>query len=281
MSDNSIEFSKIYLIKDNNENDIEKTLNNKEQFHIELKKLKQKFNKLQLSVKNIINQKKFHFSDLLINNTNIQLEKSNSEPNNKTTSSNTFNKDKNNISNNSISNNIILIKNIEGDMNTYNNIDYNFNNSISSIPSSLSQKENTKENNSCHNNKLFIVKTSKNSKNNKKLLGNKTNKTERKNKKEELINQIVVTYNNIKSIVEQNGNNFKIRDKNKDIKTIIIDEELFLDIYLNKGDIKKIYSYQNNNYYKKPKDIIEQLKNIQNHLENKLITLGLTNNIEN
>jgi hypothetical protein len=281
MSDNTIEFSKIYLIKDNNENDAEKALNNKDQFHTELNKLKQKFNKLQLSVKNIINQKKFHFSDLIINNANIQQLKSNSEPNNKTTSSNTFNKDKNNINNNSDSNNIILIKNIERDMNTYNNIDYNINNSISSIPSSFSQKEIIKENNICHNNKLFIVKTSKNSKNNKKLLGNKTNKTERKNKKEELINQIVVTYNNIKSIVEQNGNNFKIRDKNKDIKTIIIDEELFLDIYINKGDIKKIYSYQNNNYYKKPKDIIEQLKNIHNHLENKLICLGLTNNIEN
>lgn len=281
MSDNIIEFSKIYLIKDNNENDTEKTLNNKDQFHTELNKLKQKFNKLQLSVKNIINQKKFHFSDLIINNNNIQQLKSNSEPNNKTTSSNTFNKDKNNISNNSDSNNIILIKNIERDMNSYNNIDYNINNSISSIPSSFSQKENTKENNACHNNKLFIVKTSKNSKNNKKLLGNKTNKTERKNKKEELINQIIATYNNIKSIIEQNGNNFKIRDKSKDIKTIIIDEELFLDIYLNKGDIKKIYSYQNNNYYKKQKDIIEQLKNIHNQLENKLVCLGLNNNIEN
>lgn len=281
MSDNIIEFSKIYLIKDNNENYTEKTLNNKDQFHTELNKLKQKFNKLQLSVNNIINQKKFHFSDLLINNTNIQQLKSNSEPNNKTTSSNTFNKDKNNISNNSDSNNIILIKNIERDMNTYNNIDYNFNNSISSIPSSFSQKENIKENNTCYNNKLFIVKTSKNSENSKKLLGNKTNKAERKNKKEELINQIVATYNNIKIIIEQNGNNFKIRDKSKDIKTIIIDEELFLDIYLNKGDIKKIYSYQNNNYYKKKKDIIEQLKNIHNHLENKLICLGLTNNIEN
>ena len=281
MSDNIIEFSKIYLIKDNNENYTEKTLNNKDQFHTELNKLKQKFNKLQLSVNNIINQKKFHFSDLIINNTNIQQLKSNSEPNNKTTSSNTFNKDKNNISNNSDSNNIILIKNIERDMNTYNNIDYNFNNSISSIPSSFSQKENIKENNTCYNNKLFIVKTSKNSENSKKLLGNKTNKAERKNKKEELINQIVATYNNIKIIIEQNGNNFKIRDKSKDIKTIIIDEELFLDIYLNKGDIKKIYSYQNNNYYKKKKDIIEQLKNIHNHLENKLICLGLTNNIEN
>ncbi len=289
MSENNIEFSKIHLIKDNNENTTDNSLNSNDKFQTELNKLKQKFNKLQLSTKNIINQKQFHFNDFVYNNTNIKQQKFISKSSNKTISSNTFKIEKFNINNNADSNNIVLT-NIEKDINSYNNIDSNLNNTISLIQYSFSQNENTnsinKENNNNNNNNksfpsynnLFVVKTSESNKTKSNLLGNKTNKKERKNKKENLINEIIIEYNNLKNIVDNYRNYFKIIDKNKDIKTIVMDDKNIFDIYLNKGVIKKVYSYQNNIFSKKPKDIIEQLKNIHNTFETKLISLGLINN---
>ena len=91
MSENNIEFSNIISIN-NNDNKIK---TEKNEFKFVFDKLKNNLDKLQLSIKDIIDKKQFNFKNFLISNMNIQLPVPNKE----------LNKEKNskiNLSNSSI-----------------------------------------------------------------------------------------------------------------------------------------------------------------------------------
>ena len=312
MSRDSIEFSHITLINDNIKNEVEENFNNKEKFQVELDRFKNKFNKLRSSTEDIIKKKNFNFKDFLRNDLNIQLSYSNNELNTKNNiSENNSQNNHTNLINPSlkkinISNkveivndrekdNIIFINN-EKENNSYISFDKYINNlTISSIQdNSLLSNDNISNNNeqnlslnknnsnSSLNNNLFVVKIKNNRNNKKQLLGNKhNNKDKSKNKiinqKENLVSQIAILFNKIKNTADKFRNYFQIEEKN-DNRTIFIENKKIFDIYLFKGKINRIYSYEKKIYSNKEKDIIEQLNIIQDNFEKKLISLGLNNN---
>lgn len=127
---------------------------------------------------------------------------------------------------------------------------------------------------SSNNNNLFVVQTENNKKSkNRNLLGNKRSKKEhhasKKNKKEELFEKILSTYDKI------NKDTHKVqivisKEKNFEIKSIIIDNNKLDNIYISNGKIKKIFSHKINSFFTKEKDIIEELKTINDIFEKKL-----------
>ena len=117
---------------------------------------------------------------------------------------------------------------------------------------------------SSNNNNLFVVQTENNKKSkNRNLLGNKRNKkdnhTSKKNKKEELFEKIVSSYNKI----NKEMHNVQIvvsKEKTYEIKSIIVDNDKLDNIYVLNGKIKKIFSHKNNSFFTKEKDIVGELK---------------------
>ena len=127
---------------------------------------------------------------------------------------------------------------------------------------------------SSNNNNLFVVQTENNKKSkNRNLLGNKRNKkdnhTSKKNKKEELFEKIVSSYNKI----NKEMHNVQIvvsKEKTYEIKSIIVDNDKLDNIYVLNGKIKKIFSHKNNSFFTKEKDIVGELKIINDIFEKKL-----------
>ena len=288
MTENAIEFSKIQLINDNYKN------NN---FQVQFERLKFKLNKVQLMAKDVIDKKQFNFKEVFRKSMNLQLFNSSKELNNKEDDFiNNSEKNKNTLTiSNNKENEIFndLETNNEKEINSYIISNKNLNNYL--MPSiqenSLSINENINSNNSekylsnnnsisSFNNNLFIVETKENKKSKKRLLGNKQSNKERNknNKKIDLENQINELYNRIKEKADKFKFLFQIKDKNKDIKTIIMEDKTILDIYFFKDKIKKIYTYEQNLISKKNKDIIAQLNTIENIFEKKLLILGLNIN---
>ena len=127
---------------------------------------------------------------------------------------------------------------------------------------------------SSNNNNLFVVQTENNKKSkNRNLLGNKRNKkenhTSNKNKKEELFEKILSFYNKINKDIH-NVQIVVSKEKTYEIKSIIVDNNNLDKIYISNGNIKKIFSHKNNIYYTKEKDIIGELKIINEIFEKKL-----------
>ena len=311
MSNHSIEFSKITLISDNAKSEVEENINNKEKFQSELEKLKNKFNKLRLSTQDIINKKNFNFKEFLRNDLNIQLSSS-SKNESKTNKNKLLNNSQNNqknvfnaIKKINISDQAELAKdrkrekiiaiNYEKDDNSCIILDKNINNNLTissigdnyfssndnyNIENNISLKKNNS--NSSFNNNLFVVKIKSNKNIKKKLLGNKhntrekTNNRNKVNKKENLVSQIGILFNKIKNTADKYKNYFQMEEKN-DNRTIFIENKKIFDIYLFKGKINKIYSYEKNIYSNKEKDIIKQLNIIQDNFEKKLISASLNN----
>ena len=200
--------------------------------------------------------------------------------------------------------NNVIIENSEKDFSNLINSDENINNYI--IPpfhpvstnediksfsreneSSMSCNNNSKSFSSINN--LFVVKTEKNNINTKKIIGKKRSnnvtksKSQNKNKnlakKEELYKNILDLYSQKVNNMDKCGNIIKIIENDKkDVQTIIVEDKKIWDIWISRGKIKQIYSYENNIFYTKNKDIIEQLNIIQKYFEDKCINLGLNIN---
>ena len=317
MSKNFIEFSKITLINDNIKKEVDEKFNSKEKFQAELDRLKNRFNKLRLSTEDIIKKKNLNFKEFLKNDLNIQLSNSNTELTNKKNKliNNTKNNE-NQLLNTSLKrtnisekietvngkekekDNVIVINN-EKDNNSYVSLDKNiYNLTISSIKDNyFSSNDNNISNNNennlilnknnsniSFNTNLFVVKIKNNKNITKQYLGNKHNGKDKSNnnnkptnKKENLVSQISTLFNKIKNIADKYRNYFHIEEKN-DNRTIFIENKKKFDIYLFKGKINRIYSYENKIYSNKEKDIIKQLNIIQDNFEKKIISLGLNNN---
>ena len=339
---NTIEFSKILLIKENKNHEKEISKNNN--FEIEFNKSKTILNNYKSSSLDIIDKKIFNFKDFLINNLNIQIQ-SNIEDkiyikNNKENKINTNEKIfSNNIrfklfqdfhsgspividddiqkSNSNEKNSISINNNIDNKekesfsnmmpFNINNNIFFeeNMNNTNTNNNGNSSTINNNDKSYSSNNNNLFIVKTPKKSKigkntkisqNSENFLKNKRNSNKSNNtnsdkkekikkvkiKKEDLFNQIMSLYNQLKNNSNNNIKNInqliiiQNKIKNVDKYTIIVDNKNLCDIFLLNGKIKKIFSYTNNSLYNKEKDINPQLTIIKDIFNKNIINLGIS-----
>ena len=127
---------------------------------------------------------------------------------------------------------------------------------------------------SSNNNNLFVVQTENNKKSkNRNLLGNKrikkNNHTSNKNKKEELFEKILSSYNKINKDIHS-VQVVVSKEKTYEIKSIIVDNDKLDNVYISNGKIKKIFSHKNNSFYTKEKDIVGELKKINDIFEKKL-----------